>query len=66
MLFYHVQIKGRHDSGVNIKEKASIASINEAGGSSKGGWGFNRGGGWDFNEARGKDFRGQNALRKLL
>ena len=34
MLFYYVQIKDRHDPGVNIKEKASVASVIEAGGSS--------------------------------
>ena len=27
MLFYYVQIKDRHDPGVNIREKASIASV---------------------------------------
>ena len=32
MLFYYVQIKG-----VNIRKKGSLASINEAGGSSAGG-----------------------------
>ena len=36
MLFYYVQIKYRHDPGVNIREKASVASINKAGGSSGG------------------------------
>ena len=27
MLFYYVQIKDRHDPGVNIREKASLASF---------------------------------------
>ena len=41
MLFYYVQIKDRHDPGVQIREKASVASINKAGGSSGGmGMGF--------------------------
>ena len=31
MLFYYVQIKDRHDPGVNIREKASIVSISKAG-----------------------------------
>ena len=31
MLFYYVQIKDRHDPGVNIREKASVASINKPG-----------------------------------
>ena len=44
MLFYYVQIKDRHDPGVNIREKASIASINEAGGSSREGSGGAGGG----------------------
>ena len=30
MLFYYVQIKDRHDPGVNIREKARVASVNEA------------------------------------
>ena len=42
MLFYYVQIKDRHDPGVNIREKASVASINEAG-DSRGGMRFQRG-----------------------
>ena len=33
MLFYYVQIKDRHDPGVNIRGKASIASVNKVGGS---------------------------------
>ena len=33
MLFYFVQINDKHDPGVNIREKASKASINKAGGS---------------------------------
>ena len=33
MLFYYDQIKDRHDPDVNIREKASITSINKAGGS---------------------------------
>ena len=37
MLFYYVQIKDRHDPGVNIRKIGSLASINEAGGSSAGG-----------------------------
>ena len=37
MLFYYVQIKDRHDPGVNIREKARVASINKAEGSSGGG-----------------------------
>ena len=32
MLFYYVQIKDRHDPGVNIRGKASVASFSEAGG----------------------------------
>ena len=63
MLFYYVQIKDRHDPGVNIREKASIASVNEAGGSSREGSG---GGGEGCSETLGRDFRGQKALRKLL
>ena len=45
MLFYYVRIKDRHDPGVNIREKASVASINEAGDSRGGGGGmrFQRG-----------------------
>ena len=43
MLFYYVQIKDRHDPGVNIREKASVASINEAGDSRGGGMRFQRG-----------------------
>ena len=35
MLFYYVQIEDRHDPGVNIREKASVASINEAEGFSR-------------------------------
>ena len=53
----------RHDPGENIREKASVVSFHEAGGSSKG-WGVR--GGQDFNEAGGNNFRGQNALRNLL
>ena len=37
MQFYCVQIKERHDPGVNIREKVSITSANKAGGSSRGG-----------------------------
>ena len=43
MLFYYVHIKDRHDPGVNIREKASIDSVNEVGCSSRGGV---RGVGW--------------------
>ena len=43
MLFYYVQIKDRYDPGVNIREKASIASVNKVGCSSGGGV---RGVGW--------------------
>ena len=45
MLFYYVQIKDRrkHHPGVNIREKASIESVNEVGCSSGGGV---RGVGW--------------------
>ena len=32
MLFYYVQIKDRHDPGINISEKATVASVNKAGG----------------------------------
>ena len=32
MLLYHVLIKDRYDPGVNIREKASAASANRAGG----------------------------------
>ena len=39
MLLYYVQIKDRHDPGINIREKASIVSINETGISSRRGWG---------------------------
>ena len=62
MLFYYVQIKDRHDPGVNIREKASIESVNEVGCSSGGGV---RGVGWGA-ETLSRDFRGQNALKKLL
>ena len=51
MLFYYVQIKDRHDPGVNIREKASVASINEAGDSRGGDEISTRGEEWDFNEA---------------
>ena len=37
MLFYYVQMKDRHDPGVNTREKASVVSINKVGGSR--GWG---------------------------
>ena len=37
MLFYYIQIKDSHDPGVNIREKARVASINKAEGSSGGG-----------------------------
>ena len=60
MLFYYVQIKDRHDPGVNIREKASVPNINKAGGSSGG---TGRGG---CPETVSRDFRGQNALKKLL
>ena len=51
-MFYYVQIKDRHDPGVNIREKASVASINEAGDSRGGGDEIStRGEEWDFNEA---------------
>ena len=43
MLFYYVQIKDRHDPGVNIREKARVASIIEAGGSSRRGAGGEQG-----------------------
>ena len=33
MLFFYVQIKDRHDPKVNIRGKASVASVNETGGS---------------------------------
>ena len=59
MLLYYVQINSRHDPGVNIREKASVARVNEAGGSSRRG---DRG----CSETLSRDFRGQNALRKLL
>ena len=39
MLFYYIQIKDSHDPGVNIREKARVASINKAEGSSGGGGG---------------------------
>ena len=55
MLFYYDQIKDRHDPDVNIREKASITSINKAGGS--------RG---RCSETLSRDFREQNVLRKLL
>ena len=32
MLFYYVQIKDRHDPGINVREKATVASVNKAGG----------------------------------
>ena len=48
MSFYYVQIKDRHDPGVNIRKKASVASINEAGDSSTGGGG---GGVWVLLDA---------------
>ena len=35
MLFYYIQIKDRHDPGVNIRGKATVASFNEAGGSNE-------------------------------
>ena len=50
MLFYYVQIKERHDSGVIMGEKVSIET--------KGGGGC--------SEALSRDFRGQSALRKLF
>ena len=56
---YYVQIKDRHDPGVNIRKKASVASINEAGDSSTAG-------GVGCSETLSRDFRGQNALRKIL
>ena len=59
MLLYYVQINSRHDPGVNIREKASVARVNEAGGSSRRGDGVS-------SEILSRDFRGQNALRKLL
>ena len=59
MLLYYVQINSRHDPGVNISEKASVARVNEAGGSSRRGDGGS-------SETLSRDFRGQNALRKLL
>ena len=37
MLFYYVQTKERHDPGVNIRGKASVANINETGGFGGGG-----------------------------
>ena len=43
MLFYYVQIKDRHDPGVNIREKARVASIIEAGGSTRRGAGGEQG-----------------------
>ena len=43
MLVCYVQIKDRHDPGVNIREKASIVSVNEVGGSSREGSGGGRG-----------------------
>ena len=43
MLFYYIQIKDSHDPGVNIREKARVASINKAEGSSGGGEGGERG-----------------------
>ena len=42
MLFYYIQIKDSHDPGVNIREKARVASINKAEGSSGGGGGGER------------------------
>ena len=59
MLLYYVQINGRHEPGVKIREKASVARVNEAGGSSRRG---DRG----CSETLSRDFRGQNTLRKLL
>ena len=60
MLLYYVQINGRHDPSVNIREKASVARVNQAGGSSR------RGDRGECSETLSRDFRGQNALRKLL
>ena len=62
MLVCYVQIKDRHDPGVNIREKASIVSVNEVGGSSREGSGGREG----CSETLSRDFRGQNTLRKLL
>ena len=59
MLLFYVQINGRHDPGENIREKVSVARVNEAGGSSRRG---DRG----CSETLSRDFRGQNTLRKLL
>ena len=59
MLLYYVQINGRHNPDVNIREKASVARVNEARGSSRRG---DRG----CSETLSRDFRGQNTLRKLL
>ena len=53
MLFYYVQIKDRHDSGVIMREKVSVET--------KGG-----GGGGGCSEALSRDFRGQSVLRKLF
>ena len=39
MLFYYVQEKDRHDAGVNIREKPSVASVNKDRGSRVGGEG---------------------------
>ena len=55
MLFYYVQIKDRHDPGVNIRGKANVASVNEA-----------KGSGGRCSETLSRDFRGQSPLRKLL
>ena len=62
MLFYYVQKKDRHDPGVNIREKPSIASVNKDRGSRVGG----KGGRGECSETLSRDFRGQNALRTLL
>ena len=39
MLFYYVQEKDRHDAGINIREKPSVASVNKDRGSHVGGRG---------------------------
>ena len=59
MLFYYVQEKDRHDAGVNIREKPSVASVNKDRGSRVGGRG-------ECSETLSRDFRGQNVLRTLL
>ena len=59
MLLYYVQIYGRHGPDVNIREKASVAKVNQAGGSSRRGDG-------GCSETLSRDFRGQSTLRKLL